>query len=91
MGEIRKFIVRMARENLSWGYTRIQGALANLGYEVARGTVANVFKWRVIEPAPGRGKRLSWPTFLKAHWDMIAANDFFSVELWTLRPFGKFM
>jgi len=42
MREISELIVRMALENPAWGYTRIQGALANLRHTVARGTVANV-------------------------------------------------
>jgi len=42
--EIRRFVIRMARENRDWGYRRIQGALANLGHEVARGTIANILK-----------------------------------------------
>ena len=44
MADIRRLIVRMALENRTWGYTRIQSALVNLGYSVARGTVANVLK-----------------------------------------------
>jgi len=39
--EIERLVVRMATENRDWGYRRIQGALANLGHEVARGTIAN--------------------------------------------------
>ena len=85
MGEIRRVIVRMALENPTWGYTRIQGALANLGHEVARNTVANVLKEQGIDPAPERGKRQSWSSFLKAHWGMIAASDFLTVEVWTMR------
>src|SRR6516165_10805051 len=42
--EIRQLVVRMALENRDWGYRRIQGALANLGHEVARGTIANILK-----------------------------------------------
>jgi len=42
MGHIATLIVRMARENPSWGYTRIQGALANLSHNVGPGTIANV-------------------------------------------------
>src|SRR5262245_43038797 len=41
MATIEKLVMRMATENPRWGYTRIQGALSNLGYKVARGTVAN--------------------------------------------------
>ncbi len=64
---IAELIVRMAVENPSWGYTRIQGALLNLGHEVGRGTVADVLRREGIEPAPERGERTPWSVFLKAH------------------------
>ena len=83
MREISDLIVRMALENPKWGYTRIQGALANLRHTVGRGTVANVLKANGIEPAPERGKHTRWSTFLKAHWKVFAASDFFSIEVWT--------
>jgi transposase len=57
MREIAQLIVRLARENPGWGYTRMQGALANLSHKVGRGTVANVLKRSGIEPAPERSKR----------------------------------
>jgi len=66
--EISELIVRMAQDNPGWGYTRIQGALANLKHSVGRGTIANVLKRNGIEPAPERGKRPRWATFLRAHW-----------------------
>jgi putative transposase len=44
MSEIRTLIVRMATENRGWGYTRIQGALANLKHEVSRSTIATVLR-----------------------------------------------
>ena len=50
MIEIRKLIVTMARQNRSWGYTRIQGALKNLGHSVSRGTIANTLKQHGIDP-----------------------------------------
>jgi len=80
-------ILRLARENPSWGYTRLQGALANLHHEVGRGTIAVILKEHGIEPAPERGKRTPWSTFLKSHWQTLAATDFFSVEVCTLRGF----
>ena len=49
----------------------------------AAGTVSNVLKRNGIEPAPERGKRTTWSTFLRAHWKLLAASDFFSVEVWT--------
>jgi transposase InsO family protein len=64
---------------------RIQGALANLGSEVGRGTIAQILKDNGIEPAPQRSQRTPWSTFLKAHWECIAATDFFTVEVCTLR------
>ena len=82
---ITELIVRMALENPRWGYTRIQGALYNLGHEVGRGTIANVLKREGIEPAPERGGRTPWSVFLKAHWRSIVAADFFTAEVWSLR------
>jgi transposase InsO family protein len=83
MREISQLIVRMAQENPGWGYTRIQGALENLSHVVGRGTISNVLKRNGIEPAPERSKRTTWSTFLKAHWKVLAASDFFTVEVWT--------
>jgi putative transposase len=83
--EITDLVLRMARENTSWGYDRIQGALANLGHIVAPNTVKNILKRHGIEPAPEREKHTSWKTFLKAHFDVMAATDFFTVEVWTPR------
>src|SRR5258705_7631287 len=83
--EISELIVRMARDNSGWGYTRIQGVLANLGHQVGRGTVANGLNRNGIEPAPERNKRTKWSTFLKAHLKTFAASDFLTVEGWTGR------
>lgn len=85
MREIAALIVRMTQENRGWGHTRIQGALANLSHKVGRGTIANVLRRNGIEPAPERSQRTTWSTFLKAHWEVLAASDFFSVEVWTAR------
>ena len=81
--EITDLVLRMARENISWGYDRIQGALANLGHIIAPNTVKNLLKRHGIEPAPERKKHTSWATFLKVHWSVMAATGFFPVEAWT--------
>jgi len=81
--ELVALVVRMARENRSWGYTRIQGAMANLGYRLGRGTIRRILKDHGIEPAPERGKGMPWSLFLKAHWKVLAASDFFTVEVWS--------
>jgi putative transposase len=85
MRDISELIVHIAQENPSWGYTRIQGALANLSHKVSRGTVANVLKRNGMEPSPERSERTTWSTFLKAHWKVLAASDFLTVEVWTGR------
>ncbi len=80
----------MARENPRWGYTRIQGALKNVGHTVGRTTVADILKRNGIDPAPERGKRITWSQFLKAHWSVLAAADFFTVEIWGPRGLVTF-
>ena len=81
--EIRQLVVRMATENRAWGYRRIQGALANLGHEVARGTIANILKEHGVEPAPERERKTTWKEFLSRQQDVILAADFFTLEAWT--------
>ena len=85
MAQIQALVVRMATENRMWGYTRLQGALANLHHQVARGTIANILRRHGLEPAPERAKRTTWHEFLRTHWDVLAAADFFTVEVWTGR------
>ena len=88
--EIREWVVRMATENRSWGYTRIQGALANLDHQVSRGTIARILKRHGIEPAPERQRRTTWQEFLRRHHGVLAAADFFSVEVWTAGGLTRF-
>lgn len=80
MGEIEELVVRMANEN-RWGYLRIVGALKNLGHTVARNTVANILRRHGIEPAPER--KTTWKEFIRSHWEVLAATDFFTVEVWS--------
>ena len=81
--EIVELVLRFARENPSWGYDRIQGALANLGHEVSDQTVGNILKEHGIEPAPDRKRQTTWKTFIKSHWDVLASIDFTTIEVWT--------
>ena len=81
--EIERLILRMARDSPHWGYTRIRGALRNLGHEIGRNTIKRILLENGFDPAPLRKKGMSWETFLKAHWRAIAATDFFSVEVLT--------
>jgi transposase InsO family protein len=88
VAEIRQLVGRMAEENPTWGYTRIQGALQNLGHQVGRSTIARILKAQGLPPAPQRPT--SWQTFLRAHWGAIAGADLFTTEVWTWRGLVTF-
>jgi transposase InsO family protein len=83
MLEIQRLVVRMATENPTWGYTRMQGALKNVGHRVGRSTIRRLLKAAGLPPVPQRPT--SWDTFLRAHWGVIAGADFFTTEVWTWR------
>lgn len=87
--EIERLILEMARANPGWGYTRIQGALHNLGNEIARNTIKRVLQENGFDPAGMR--RTPWRTFIRAHWGAIAATDFFSVEVATWRGLVRYL
>ena len=82
--EVEQLVVRMAEENATWGYRRIQGALANLGHHIDKITVRNILRRHHIDPAPKRREAgMSWSQFLTMHWETLAATDFFTVEVAT--------
>jgi putative transposase len=80
--EVRQFVLQMARDNPSWGYDRILGALSNIGHEISETTVGNILRANGIEPAPERKRQTTWRTFLRAHWDVLGAIDFTTIEVW---------
>src|SRR5438128_1227169 len=82
--ELEALVVRLARENRSWGYDRIVGALANLGYTISDQTVGNILKRHSIAPAPERKTTTTWKEFIRTHMDVLVATDFFTAEVWTL-------
>lgn len=82
---IEEHVIRMARENPTWGYTRIRGALRNIGLDVGRSTIARILKSNGLDPAPERVRIPSWKTFLEAHRGAVAAADLFTVEVLTMR------
>ena len=81
--EVEGLVVRMARENRSWGYDRIVGALANLGYTISDQTVGNILKRHGLAPAPERKTTTTWNEFIRTHLDVLVATDFFTAEVWT--------
>jgi putative transposase len=84
--EIRRTILRFARENPTWGYRRIHGELTQLGVHIAASTVWAILKNAGIDPAPGRSSD-SWTTFLRTQAAGIVACDFFTVDTVRLRRY----
>ena len=81
--KIEFLILKMSKENPSWGYSRIVGALSNLGHKVTNRTVANILKRNGITPNPSRKLGMSWSDFISSHQDVITACDFFTTEVLT--------
>src|SRR5919106_5808676 len=89
--DITSLVVRMANENPTWGYTRIRGGLNHLGHDIARNTIKAILKDHGIEPAPERRTKMPWKTFLAAHWNGLAAADFFTVEVLTMAGLVRYV
>ena len=83
--QIRALVVRLASENITWGYTKIRDALRGLKLDIGRTTVASILAEAGIEPAPERIRKRTWKHFLQSHWETLYACDFFTVE--SLGPF----
>src|SRR5215510_4900962 len=81
---LEDLVVQMAKENRSWGYDRLAGALAHLGYDISDQTVGNILKRRGLLPAPERKKMTTWKECIRSHMDVLVATDFFTTEVWTL-------
>jgi len=88
---VRDLVIRMAGENPGWGYGRIQGELKKLEYDVSWQTVRRIMKEHGLLNDPDGPKGPCWRTFLKSHWDSIAACDFFTTEAWTMGGLTRFM
>ena len=88
--ETAALVVRFARENPTWGYDRIAGALANVGHDVSDQTVGNVLRRHGIAPAPKRSQTTSWKDFIQTHMAVLAGADFFTVEVLTWRGLATY-
>ena len=77
---VRSVVLRLARENESWGYRRVHGELAALGITVAPSTIWRILNRAGIDPAPRRDGP-GWAEFLRLQAHGILALDFFAADL----------
>jgi len=84
--ELRVLVLRLAKENPTWGYRRIHGELCRLGYKnrIGASTVWTILQRAGIDPAPIRSA-LTWQQFLRAQAASVLAVDFFTVDTVLLR------
>jgi transposase InsO family protein len=81
---LRVLVLRLARENPTWGHRRIHGELVTLGYTVSASTVWNILTRAGLDPAPRRSGS-TWREFCRAQADSMLACDFFHVDTVLLR------
>jgi len=77
--ELRQLVLRMAKENPTWGYRRVHGELCRLGYKIGASTVWSILQRAGVDPAPQRSA-VSWRQFLRAQAKGVLAVDFFTVD-----------
>jgi putative transposase len=82
--ELRALVLRLARENPTWGYRRIHGELCRLGFKIGASTVWTILHRASVDPAPRRSA-LTWRQFLQAQAIGVLAVDFFTVDTVLLR------
>jgi putative transposase len=89
--ELEALVIKIAKYNRSWGYVRIAGQLKYLGYKISHATIADILKKNSLEPSPDRLKKTTWKEFIKSHWESLAAIDFFTTEIYTLKGLTRYM
>lgn len=89
--KLEKLILKIAKHNRGWGYTRIVGQLQYLGFKVSHQTVGNIIKKYGLQPSPDRLKKTTWTEFVRSHWESLAAIDFFTCEVYTIKGLQKYM
>ena len=88
---LRQLIIDMAKDNKHLGGKTLHGFLKYLGIRVSPSTINRVLREQGIEPNPNRPEKTTWNEFVKREWESLAAIDFFTCEIYTLRGLVKYM
>ena len=88
---LRAAIIKIAKGNRDWGYTRIRGQLKYMGLNASIATIGNVLKKAGLEPQPDRKRKTTWKEFVTSHWQSLAACDFFTTEVYTVKGLTRYM
>ena len=79
--EIVNLVIRFKEENPRWGYKKIRDQIVYLGYLISKSSVKNILIENGYDPEPDLTVRSTWHEFIRSHWDVLAACDFFTIEL----------
>ena len=79
--EIVNLVIRFKEENPRWGYKKIRDQIVYLGYTISKSSVKNILIENGYDPEPDLTVQSTWHEFIKSHWDVLAACDFFTIEL----------
>lgn len=79
--EVVDLIIRFKQDNPRWGYKKIRDQVVYLGYNICKSSIRNILIEHGYDPEPDLTVRSTWHEFIKSHWDVLAACDFFTIEL----------
>ena len=79
--EIVNLVIQFKKENPRWGYQKITDQIVYLGYKISKSTVKNILIENGYDPEPDLTVKSTWHEFIKSHWEVLTACDFFTVEL----------
>ena len=79
--EIVNLVIKFKKEDLRWGYQKITDQIVYLGYKISKSSVKNILIENGYDPEPDLTVRSTWHEFIRSHWDVLAACDFFTIEL----------
>jgi hypothetical protein len=88
---LRQLIITMSKDNKHLGCRKLCGFLKYLGIKVSPSTVSRVRVEEGIDPSPKRPEKTSWNEFIRTHWDSLAAIDFFTTEIYTIKGLMRYM